>query len=448
VKKFIKFIISFNTPTALFFVSVCAFCCVVGPLTTFAAIDPGLGAVASFSILSQTTITGRSTISGNVGNNATGAGITALTTPDVAGTIYSSDGVATLGSPSANTIVINPAVQSNASTVYTTNIPSQGTNGTIIGNLGGQTFTPGVYDQGSMLLAGGVVHLNGPGIYIFRSASDLTSSGSISLENGARACDVYWRVQTLASINGASFVGTILSGTGVHFGPGVTLNGRALGVGPTADVTLGVGGTISGPTCPPSPPTLHVIKQVVNTSGGTATSSDFILHVKSATSSLDVSGSPALGATTPGTLYSLSAGSYLISEDASTTYTQSFSGDCDVNGNVTLSLGDMKTCIITNHDIVPPVPVVPPPSGGGGIISGPLSVGYQTPAPTVFLPIQGQVPGPSTVATTSGVAVPLTSLPYTGHTLGDELWSDLINLVIPSAVFALLGSLYLFRKKI
>ncbi|MCR4286364.1 MAG: ice-binding family protein, partial [Candidatus Kaiserbacteria bacterium] len=197
----------------------------------------------SFSILGQTLITGISTISGDVGsNNVTGGvSITALTTGDVAGTIFATDLVA----PSEG--IIAPAVQTDASAEFNVGIPGQASNATIVGNLDGQSFTPGVYDQGALLLAGGTVTLDGAGIYIFRSASDLTSAGTVNLINGARACDVYWRVQTSADINGTAFVGTILAGAGVHFGAGVTLDGRALAVG--ADVTLGVGGTISGPSC-------------------------------------------------------------------------------------------------------------------------------------------------------------------------------------------------------
>lgn len=215
----------------------------VFPSTTHAATAPDLGAAGSFSILGQTLITGISTISGDVGSNNVigGTSITALTTADVAGTIFATD----LAAPSEG--IIAPAVQADASAAFTVDIPGQGSDSTIVGNLDGQSFTPGVYDQGSLLLAGGTVTLDGAGIYIFRSASDLTSAGTINLINGARACDVYWRIQTAANINGTSFIGTILAGSGVHFGPGVTLDGRALAVG--ADVTLGAGGAISGPTC-------------------------------------------------------------------------------------------------------------------------------------------------------------------------------------------------------
>ncbi len=212
----------------------------VGPTAVFAATDPGLGAAGSFSVLAQTAITGTSTISGNVGLNSTGAGITALTAANVGGLIYSTDGVA------PGVAILSPSVQADASTAYTTNIPGQGATSSIGPVLDGMTLVPGVYDIGAGRLNGGVLTLNGPGVYIFRASSDFVSSGTINLTNGARACDVFWRVQTLATINGSSFVGTILSGTGVHFGANVTLNGRALAVG--GDVTM-LTDTISGPTC-------------------------------------------------------------------------------------------------------------------------------------------------------------------------------------------------------
>jgi hypothetical protein len=63
---------------------------------------------------------------------------------------------------------------------------------------------------------------------------------------------------------------------------------------------------------PVSTATLHVVKQVVNDNNGTAIPSDFTLHVQ--LSGTDVLGSPVLGTGTPGTLYSLAAGTYTVSE--------------------------------------------------------------------------------------------------------------------------------------
>lgn len=321
-----------------------------GPATTFAATDPGLGTAATFSVIAQTSITGISTISGDVGINGSGAGITGLTAGDVAGTIYATD----MAAPSE--ALLSPSVQADLSTAYTSNIPGQGSNGSIGPVLDGLVVTPGVYDIGAGRLNGGVLTLNGAGTYIFRASSDFISSGSILLTNGAQACDVYWRVQTLATINGTSFVGSILAGTGVHFGSGVTLNGRALAVG--GDVTM-LNDVISGPTCASATPvpvggarrdsTINVVKTVVNDSGGTKIFSDFPLFINGVQVTSGVTAN-----------YPAPSGTYTVTESNAAGYTQSFSGDCNAAGQMTLNSGQNLFCILTNNDIGTPVPVVPP----------------------------------------------------------------------------------------
>jgi type VI secretion system secreted protein VgrG len=207
-----------------------------------AASDPGLGAAASFSVLAQTTITNvpTSVLSGDVGMNASGASITGLTTAEVAGAILATD----LAAPSEG--ILSPAVQAAALAAFTTNIPGQPPTSSQGPALDGLTLVSGVYDIGAGQLNGGVLTLNGPGIYIFRASSDFVSSGSISFINGADPCNLYWRVESLATINGSSFAGTILAGTGVHIGADVTIFGRALAIG--GDVTM-ISDTITVPIC-------------------------------------------------------------------------------------------------------------------------------------------------------------------------------------------------------
>ncbi len=109
---------------------------------------------------------------------------------------------------------------------------------------------------------------------------------------------------------------------------------------------------------PPSSATLTVVKDVVNTNGGTKTPADFMLHVKAGAT--DVAGSPAAGSAT-GVNYTLPAGTYTVGEDSQSGYTlQGITGDCDTGGNVTLAAGDHKTCTLTNHDTATP----PPPFDG------------------------------------------------------------------------------------
>jgi uncharacterized repeat protein (TIGR01451 family) len=319
------------------------------PSVASAATLPNLGAAITYSVLAQTGITGTGTISGNVENNGTGAAITALTTAMVGGTIYSSDAVVT-GGGSATTL-LNAAVQADAAAEFNTGIPGQALTSNQGPVLDGLTLTTGVYDIGAGRLNGGILTLDGPGVYIFRASSDFISSGSINLINGARACDVFWRVQTLATINGSSFVGTILAGTGIHFGANVTLNGRALAIG--GDVTL-LTNTISGPTCAAvsvsssQPATINVVKTVINDNGRTKLVSDFPLFVN---------GTPVVSGVT--NTFALTYGIYSITETKDPNYAQSFSGDCDTNGQLNLSQGQNKFCIITNNDIGAPV-VVPP----------------------------------------------------------------------------------------
>lgn len=107
---------------------------------------------------------------------------------------------------------------------------------------------------------------------------------------------------------------------------------------------------------------LHIIKTVINKNGGKAIASDFMIHVKNSIGA-DVSGSPASGLNTPGTLYTLHTGIYKISEDINSSYITSFSGDCDLEGKVTLVSNSNKTCIVTNTDILsltPITPIIPP----------------------------------------------------------------------------------------
>ena len=91
--------------------------------------------------------------------------------------------------------------------------------------------------------------------------------------------------------------------------------------------------------------TLTVTKIVINDNGGTETITDFPLFVD---------GNPVVS----GAVNDVSPGTYSVSETGDADYNTTFSGDCDSNGEVTLSQGDNKTCIITNDDIPPTLTVV------------------------------------------------------------------------------------------
>lgn len=198
---------------------------------------PSIGAANSFSVLGFTAVTntGATTTSGDVGVWS-GTSITGLTDIVVGGAVHQTDGIAQQAQADASAAVGS--------------MTSQAATSPLLGALDSLTLVPGVYDIGAGSLGGGVLTLNGPGVYIFRASSSLTTAGSVNLINGARACDVFWYVPTQANLVSGSFVGTIIAGTGVVFGSGVSLDGRALAIG--GNVTL-INDNITGPSCASAP---------------------------------------------------------------------------------------------------------------------------------------------------------------------------------------------------
>ncbi|HLC60746.1 MAG TPA: DUF4215 domain-containing protein [Candidatus Nanoarchaeia archaeon] len=97
------------------------------------------------------------------------------------------------------------------------------------------------------------------------------------------------------------------------------------------------------------PPKITVTKIVINNNGGTKTVSNFPLFVNSIS-------------VISGVQYTFNAGVYTVSETQQSGYSSSITGDCNSNGQVTLGIGQSKTCIITNDDL---------PSCGNGIVEPP-----------------------------------------------------------------------------
>ena len=100
-------------------------------------------------------------------------------------------------------------------------------------DLGGQTFGPGVYCYAGAISNTGTLTLNGPGVYIFRTALtlDSTVNSIVALNNGATADNVSWLPvgpTTLAA--NSVFKGNILGqSAAITVGDNTTLlNGRVL----------------------------------------------------------------------------------------------------------------------------------------------------------------------------------------------------------------------------
>lgn len=320
-------------------------------LGVFAATTPSLGAAATYGILANTYTNSAAgtTINGDVGFTV---GPTVEPDPVGGHTNYGS------GAPytTAGTDQSSAASALNAQGCTTTfpgavDLFLDTTHGTA------GVYTPGVYCATGAITITGSLTFNGAGTYTFRSvgALDTTAGITINLTGGASACDVFWTPSGDTTLGaGTNFKGTVIDNGAITIGANTVWAGRALAF--NGAITSGANSSITVPTCTPPPATLHVVKQVVNNSGGSAAASSFNLHVKS--SGTDVSGSPAAGATSPGTSYSLAAGTYVVSEDANSAYAQSFSGDCNSGGSITLASGEDKTCTITNNDIAPTLHVI------------------------------------------------------------------------------------------
>jgi LPXTG-motif cell wall-anchored protein len=119
--------------------------------------------------------------------------------------------------------------------------------------------------------------------------------------------------------------------------------------------------------------TINVVKAVVNDNGGSKVIADFPLFVNG---TLVVSGIT--------NTFPAPAVMYRVTETSDSSYTQTFSGDCDASGYLNLNPGENKFCIITNNDIGAPVVVAPvPPLIDVVKVSSPLALPFG-PGPVIY----------------------------------------------------------------
>ena len=227
---------------------------VVQPVSVLAATSPTLGASKSFSVLGHTTVTntGATTMPGDLGISIGGAPVGfppgSVGPP---GTIRNAaDSLATQTDDTAAFGYIDQGCD----TTYS------GTKDLVASNL-----VAGVYCAGAFTLSG-TLTLNGTGVWIFKSASTLITSGTANVVGGD-PCSVWWRQVSSAVLGtNTSLVGNILSSTSISLQTGASLNGRAMAQ--TGAVTLD-NNTITGTACLGAP----IFSSTSDTTGTTGTTS-------------------------------------------------------------------------------------------------------------------------------------------------------------------------------
>ena len=241
------------------------------------ATSPTLGAAASFSVLAKTTITDAdlldlTSISGDVGLDNFGASYAGLTTVEVAGTIYATDAAGPDGALGNNPVLMTNARNANIAAYGQLNAGANADANCIapyvfgagVVDLVGANLVPGVYCADAFTLSG-TLTLSGSGVWVFKSAATLITSGTANVVGGD-PCNVWWRVVSSATLGtNTSLIGNILALTSIGLDTGATLYGRALAQ--NAAVTLDRN-TISGPPC--NTTTATALSTGSITAGGTA----------------------------------------------------------------------------------------------------------------------------------------------------------------------------------
>lgn len=245
-----------------------------GQFTVIAATQVSLGNANSFAVLAGSGITiggavNTSAITGDIGTFPT-VTITGIGNAVLTGVNHAGDATTQLA-------------KTDLTAAFT--LAGQATNTTTPTELGSTTKFPGVYDSldGTFGLTG-TLTLDARGdanaVFIFKAASTLITAGasSVSLINGAQACNVYWQVGSSATLGAASFLkGNILALTDINLGTTANVEGRVLArngavtldgsdiitkatcvaPGSSSEQTPGITYTV---TAPPIPPLISILK--------------------------------------------------------------------------------------------------------------------------------------------------------------------------------------------
>jgi len=234
-----------KTLTVLFVWAMFSFC-LKAQITLGSTVD-------TFGVLAGSTVTnsGPTVVLGNLGVSP--------------GTAVTGFAAISPGGPGVATGVIHAAdpfagtAQTQLTTAYNAAAGAMST-ATVAGDLGGLTFTPGVYTSSSSLGITGTVTLDAGGNpnaqFIFQISSALTAAvgSSVSLINGAKPSNVFWQVGSSATVGtSASFSGNILAFSSISLGTGAVLSGRALARNGAVTLLSNTINTTAGSGGPPPP---------------------------------------------------------------------------------------------------------------------------------------------------------------------------------------------------
>jgi hypothetical protein len=221
------------------------------PTLIFSQTPPPLGVAADFVLFTSTgalSIAGASQITGNVGTD-----IGAFTsTVNVNGQTHISDAVSAQCALDVTTAYNNLDAQAPGVTL-----------GAVLGS--GQTLLPNVYLIPGAGTSVGILTLDGGGdpnaCFVFKidGAFAAAAGSSVILTNGAKACNVFWRVDGATAIaTNSVWKGSIICFGAVAFAIGFNIDGRILATsgaisvsGITADVPTACSNSINaGPISP------------------------------------------------------------------------------------------------------------------------------------------------------------------------------------------------------
>jgi len=211
-----------------------------------------LGTAANFVLFSSVGAvgnTGLSQLTGNVGSNSGSS--TAF--GNVNGTMHSSDGATAL---CASDLLLAYNQLNSAVSNYS--------HAPLLGNS--TTLVPGVYaiaGNSTLDLDLTLDAKNDPNaVFIFQiqGTFSTTANSSVRLINGAKACNVFWKVEGMVSMaSGTSFKGTVIANNAaIAINSGAALEGRALAINGAVNVTnilaytpIGCGSPyLTGPAAP------------------------------------------------------------------------------------------------------------------------------------------------------------------------------------------------------